>query len=147
MNNKLIATAKELLALQDKTKLRDKSGDQDDFFFASELKPIVVMELQLASEESANELANRFEILDEQPIEGGLQARVTEMSDQAIDHEESRKAFETLMKSIGGDVMLDQHPLYSHLYRINTMNICWQVWKAGRESVLRPTESNFTQGF
>lgn len=56
--------AKELLALENRTKLRDKLGDKDDFFFASELKQVLVMELQLAGEQSADEFANRFELVN-----------------------------------------------------------------------------------
>lgn len=66
------------------------------------------------------------------------------MSSTQVDHEDSRKAFEAFMQAYGGSVMLDRHPLYSHLYRVHTTNICWEVWKLGRENGQKSVEGNST---
>lgn len=62
--------AKELLALKDSTKLRDKFGYEPHFVLASELKPLVVRELRLSGTLLADDFANRFVVIEEQPVEG-----------------------------------------------------------------------------
>lgn len=72
--------AKELLALKDTTKLRDKFGDGVSVVFASQVKPIVVKELQFSGTILADDFASRFIVIEDKPVEGNSTGETNEVS-------------------------------------------------------------------